>query len=262
MYIFFLETPESIIHNQDFTECYGEMLPPNCNPDCKLCCYYTFPSPQRREIYKEFQLLHDVIEQNCRIAQLVNLRMIKKNDSTFYSAPVYYLVMNEKSLVKVCRTFFMNTLGLPENRLNAVLKPVNYSWYSDRDTALKSNQPRHVNIINESIATTNFMKESLILLEKDYNLVEPESTTKVQKENIPFKEYGNILKYMKSIPRVLSSYQMPENLKKQFFETSICMDYMYTTYSEDCIKNKNPPCTIDQFRKIYNDYMKKFLKMI
>uniref|UniRef100_A0A2S2P987 THAP-type domain-containing protein n=1 Tax=Schizaphis graminum TaxID=13262 RepID=A0A2S2P987_SCHGA len=254
--------PESIIYNQDLIECYGEMLPPYCDQDCQLICYYSIPGVVRRQIYKEFQMLHSATEQNCKITQLVQLRMTKKRDDTFKSCPTYYFVINKES-IKVCRTFFMNTLGISERRLNAILKPINYSWYSDRDTALKANQPKQVNVINEPVVMTDFMKESLIPLDKDYNLYEPESDSEVSLENVPFKEYEKVFLYMKGIPRVLSSYRMPGTLKKHFFETSICLEYMYKTYSENFIRNKTPPpYTKRQFKKIYNQYMKTFLKMV
>ncbi|XP_025206733.1 uncharacterized protein LOC112602713 isoform X2 [Melanaphis sacchari] len=254
--------PESIIYNQDLIECYGEMLPPYCDQDCQFICYYSIPGPERRQIYKEFQMLHNATEQNCKITQLVQLRMAKKSDNTFESCPIYHFIRNKKS-IKVCRTFFMNTLGITERRLDAILKSTNYSWYSDRDTALKANQPKQVHVINEPILMTDFMKESLKPLDKDYNLYESESDSEVSLEDVPFKEYEQVFLYMKGIPRVLSSYQMPGTFKKHFFETSICLEYMYKSYSEDFIKNKTPPpYTKRQFKKIYNQYMKTFLKIV
>ncbi|XP_022182300.1 uncharacterized protein LOC111042111 isoform X2 [Myzus persicae] len=253
--------PESIIYNQDLTECYGEMLPPYCDQDCKLLCFYSMSASIRRQIYKEFQMLN-ATEQNCKIAQLVQLRMSKKKDNTFESCPTYRFIWN-KVPTKVCRTFFRNTLGISEHRLEAILNPINYSWYSDRDIALKANQPQQINVISEPVVMTDFMKESLIPLDKDYNLFEPESDPDVSLENVPFKEYEQVLLYMKGIPRVLSSYKIPGTLKKHYFETSVCSEYMYKTYSENFIKNKTPPpYTKRQFKKIYNEYMKTFLEMV
>ncbi|CAH1709136.1 uncharacterized protein LOC114126584 isoform X2 [Aphis gossypii] len=254
--------PESIIYNQDLIECYSEMLLPNCDQDCQLICYYAMPDTERRQIYKEFQMLHNATEQNCKIAQLVRLRMAKKKDNTFESCPTYHFIRN-KEYIRVCRTFFMNTLGISERRLDAILKPINYSWYSDRDTALKANQPKQVNVINEPVVMTDFMKESLKPLDKDYNLYESESDSEVSLENVPVKEYENVFLYMKGIPRILSSYHIPGTFKKLSFETSICMEHMYKTYSENFIRNMTPPpYTKRQFKKIYNQYMKTFLKTV
>jgi len=262
MLIFFLGIPKSIIYNQDLIESYGEMLPPYCDPDCQLKCYYSMLSPERRQIYKEFQMLPNATEQNCKVTQLVKLRMTKKSDSTFESCPTYHFIRNNES-IKVCRTFFKNTLGIPEQRLEAVLKSTNYSWYSDRDTALKANLPKQVNEISEPEVMTDFMKESLISLEKDYNLFEPESDSEVSLENVPLEEYEKVLLYIKSIPRVLSSNQIPGTSIKHDFETSISWEYMYKTYSENYIRNKTPPpYTKRQFKKIYNQYMKLFLKLV
>lgn len=238
------------------------MLPAYCDSNCQLMCYYSIPSPHRREAYNEFKMLQNVTQQNCTITQLVQLRMVRKGDSGFESYPTYHLIINNK-LVKVCRTFFKNTLGIPEHRIDAVLNPINYSWYSDRDTALNTNQPKHINVISEQIEMTDFIKESLAPLDKDYNLYEPECNTEVTLDNVPYEEYEKVILYMKGIPRVLSSYHIPEEQRKQYFETSICLEYMYKMYSENYLRNRiPPPYTKLQFKKIYNQYMKTFLKMV
>lgn len=236
------------------------MLPAYCG--CPLTCYYSVPGPERSKIFKEFHLIHNMTEQNCKIAELIKLRMIKKANGTFESWPSYTLMMNKQS-VKVCRIFFMNTLGIPECRLHAILEPNNYGWFSNRDAALKANVSRQVKVISESLETTDFVKESLVLLEKDYNLYEPESDSEVSLENVPGVEYEKVFLFMKSIPRVLSSYQITEESRKQYFETSLRWENMYKTYSEKYIKDKIlPPYTKRQFKKMYNQYMKTFLKKV
>jgi len=159
--------------------------------------------------------------------------------------------------------FFINTLGISENRLDAVLKPASYSWYSNSDNVLKANQPKQAKVISEQKTTTNFMKESLKLLDKDYNLYEPESDTEVSLENVSSEEQEKALTYIKSIPKILSKPNIAGNLKKQMFVSSICVAYMYKTYSENYIRNKiPPPYTKRQFKKIYNQYMKSHIKMV
>lgn len=241
------------MNTEALTESYGEMLLPNCEIGCQELCYYSIPGPQRRYIFKEFQSMDSVTEQNCKIAQLVQLRLVKKEDNSFESYPSYYLIINNKS-VKVCRLFFMNTLGIPERRLDAILNPTHYSWFSDKESALKARQPEQVKVISEPMVATDFVKKSLIPLKKDYNLYESESDSEVSLDNVPTKEYEKVFLYMKSIPRMLSSNT---NLS---FETSINLDFMYKSYSENYIKNKvPPPYTKRQFKKIYNQYMKTFL---
>jgi len=159
--------------------------------------------------------------------------------------------------------FFINTLGISENRLNAVLKPVSYNWYSNTDTALKANQLTQAKVISEQIIITDFTKESLKLLDKDYNLYEPESDTEVSLENVSLDEQEKVLQYIKSIPKVLSALSIPGDIRKQMFESSICVEFMYKTYSENYIRNKiPPPYTKRQFKKIYNQFMKSKLKMV
>jgi len=238
------------------------MLPPYCDQNCQLKCYYSIPGPQRRAIFNEFNKLQNVIEQNCKIAQLVQLVIVENVESNFERFLTCHLTMNKES-VKVCRLFFINTLGISEHRLDAILKPVNYNWYLNSDAALKANIPKEATIINEQIIITNFLKESLKLLDKDYNLYVPESDTEIDLENVPSQEQEKVLMYIKSIPRILCVPKFPGDIKKQLFETSICMGYMYKTYSENYIKNKiPPPYTKRQFTKIYNQYMKSHLKMV
>lgn len=262
LFFVFSVNPESIICNQDLTECYGEMLPPYCNPDCQLTCFYSIPGPQRREIYNEFHMLPNVTEQNCKIAELIELRSIKKVE-TSKSCVSYHLMMNKK-FVKVCQTFFINTLGISERRIDAILKPINYSWYSDKDTALRVNVPKREKLVtNESVIMTDFINESSILLNKDYNLFEPESDTNVSFDNLSIDEYEKAMSFMQSIPRVVSACQMTIESKKRYFETSICLENMYKMYSEHFIRNKSPPPFTElQFKKIYNQCMKTLLKMV
>lgn len=238
------------------------MLPPDCSPDCQLQCYHLLPGPMRRKIFNGFYSLQDVTAQNCEITQLIQLRMIKKGNNTIESCPSYNLLLNNK-LVKVCRLFFMNTLGIPENRIDSVLKPSNYIWYSDKDTALQANQPKFPKLLTKTGVMTDFLKESLILLDKDYNSYELESDTEISLDNVSVENYEKVLLFLKSIPRVLSSYKNPKQDSKIFFETSICLDHIYTTYSMNYLKNQTPPpYTKQQFKRIYNEYMKTFLKEV
>lgn len=115
------------------------MLPANCDTDCQRLCYYSILHPQRKDIYKEFSMLNNVTEQNYTITQLVKLRKVQQVDGTFEYIPIYHLKTNNLT-VNVCKKFFINTLGITKHRLNSVLKPINYSWYSDKDTALKAQE--------------------------------------------------------------------------------------------------------------------------
>jgi len=262
MSVLAVETPKSIIYDENLTECYGEMLPPYCDPNCQLKCYYSIPGPQRRQIFNQFHALQNVTEQNCKITELVQLIMVENVESDFERCLTFHLIMNEES-VTVCRMFFMNTLGISEHRLDAVLKPASYSWYSNSDNVLKASQPNQAKVITEQMVTTDFMKESLKLLDKDYNLYQSESDTEVSLENVSSEEQERVLMYIKSIPKVLCIPNFPGDLRKQMFETSICVAHMYKTYSENYIRNKiPPPYTKLQFKKIYNQYMKSHLKAV
>lgn len=244
--------------NTDLKETFGEMLPPYCTPDCKLLCYYCIPGPERREIYKEFYK-STVNEQNWKITQLVQLCTETKEDGSLKSCPAYSLIVDKESLV-VCRTFFINTLGIPECRLDAVLIPFNYYWYSDRETTILANTPQQ---FTDEPIMTDFIRNSLPPMKKDYNLFVPESDEEVSLDNVHDTEYEKVINYIKSIPRVLSRYVDSKTKKIQCFETSIHVEYMFKSYSEMYIKNNTvPPYTRRQFKKIYNQYMKNFLRKL
>lgn len=245
--------------NKSLIETYGEMLPPYCTPGCKLLCYYCIPGPERREIFEEFYKFYNANEQNWKITQLVQLCKETKEDGSLKSCPVYSLIVDKES-VTVCRTFFINTLGITDNRLDAVLIPFNYNWYSDRETLILANRPRYS---TDEPIMTDFIRNSLPMLMKDYNLFEPESDEEVSLDNVPDTEYEKVINYIKSIPRVLSRYVDSKTKKSQCFETSIHVEYMFKTYSEMFIKNNTaPPYTRRQFKKIYNQYMKNFLRKV
>ncbi|XP_050533248.1 probable serine/threonine-protein kinase DDB_G0283337 isoform X3 [Daktulosphaira vitifoliae] len=251
--------PESIIYDKNLGESYGEMLPHSCDSSCQLICYFKIPEPERVKIYKKFHLLSCITEQNCEIAQWLKVRMVKKTNGAFDCCPIYRL-LKDKEFVHVCRSFFLNTLGITEQRLDSILNPVNYNWYYNKETALKANKPFEVNVINESTIITKFMKESFSMLDKDYYMFIPDHQLDVLLDEVPRNEYENVISYIQNIPRVLTSHYKIEEKCKIFFETSINVEYMYKSYSEKYLLNKKPPpYTKRQFIKIYNQYMKKFI---
>lgn len=249
----FSEIPESIIYDVNLGESVGKMLPPRCDSSCQLLCYCKIPEPERVKIYEKFNLLSCITEQNCEIAQWLQVRIVKRTSGSFDCCPTYRLQMGEE-IVTVCRSFFLNTLGITIKRLNAILNPVNYNWYYNKKKALKVNEPVEVDLNSEPTVITDFMKESLKMLDKDYNMFIPDYLPDVSLDEIPSNEYQNIMSYIQSVPRVLTSHN------RTFFETSINVEFMYKSYSEKYLLNKEPPpCTKRQFIKIYNQLMKKFI---
>lgn len=255
--LIFLEsksTPHSIINNQHLTEVYCKMQPPVCSMGCKEFCNRYIPGFQRKQIFNAFRKLQNAIEQNCKIVELINLRIVKKSNGKFETFPLYRLVINNKSK-KVCRLFFMNTLGITNDRLNAILVSENYSWYCFKETALKASRPQPVTVV--PMKSSNFITNSLNLLEKDYNLFEDENDSNTS--TVSGIEMERVLNYIKGVPRVISSHKISGG-KRRLFETTIDVVSMHKMYCKKCNASNavHPPCTIKQFKKIYNMYMKTF----
>jgi len=233
-----------------------------CVPECENLCNECIPGPQRKQVFEIFRSIPTSTEQNCEIARLVKLRVIKRANGKFESCPLYYL-LTENNLVKVCRLFFIRTLGITELRLNGILEPNHYSWYSDKETALKANMPPYLEPpVSGKLLLTDFMKNTSNVLEKDYNLYENESDSDDSTEAVSKEVFANIINYIKTVPRMLSVYRY-DDVNKQFFETSVTSECMHAAYSQSCIESNTVPlCTEQQFRKIYNMYMKQFLIMV
>lgn len=249
-------TPQSIKDNQHLREVYRELQPGACSSECKEFCYFCITGPQRKQIFKEFHKLQTAVDQNCKIVELINLRIVKKSNGKFETFPSYNLVIDNK-FVKVCRLFFINTLGITDDRLDAVLMPDNYSWYSIKETALNTNQPQPATVVQME-PSTSFVTNSSGILKKDNNLFEDESELNI--EDITSVEFERVVNYIKDIPRVLSVHKSRDG-KKMLFETTVDTNSMHKAYSEkyNTTNIGRPPCTLNQFRKIYNLYMKSFL---
>jgi len=231
-----------------------------CLPECENLCNYCIPDAQRKQVFEIFRTIPTTTEQNCEIARLVKLRIIKRANGKFESCPSYFL-MTDNNLVKVCRLFFMRTLGITELRLNGILEPDHYSWYSDKETALKANMPpfREPLVIDK---LTDFMKNSSNVLKKDYNLFENESDSDDSTEAVSKEVFENIINYIKTVPRILSAYRY-DDVNRQCFETSVTSECMHAAYSQRCIESNTVPlCTRRQFKKIYNKYMKTFINLV
>lgn len=234
-----------------------------CVPECENLCNYCIPDPLRKQVFEIFRTIPSITEQNCEIAQLVKLRIVKRANGKFESCPFYYL-MTDNNLVKVCRLFFMRTLGITELRLEGILEPNHYSWYSDKETALKANMPPYLepSVIDNQPLTSDFMKSTSNVLEKDYNLFENENNSDDSTEAVSKEVFENIINYIKTVPRILSAYRY-NDVSRQCFETSVTSECMYAAYSQNCIESNTVPlCTRRQFSKIYNKYMKTFVKLV
>ncbi|XP_050427936.1 protein PF3D7_1417600-like isoform X5 [Adelges cooleyi] len=163
---------------------------------------------------------------------------------------------NNQDNVNLCTSNDKNTEQLPITRNKKSLRNTKSKSLGKR---VKSGIPECTHLVHDQ-ELPDFMKESLLLLDKDYDLYVSDSEPCASIDGVPEDEYANAITYIKTIPRVLSSYDVPNKSRKQFFVTTISVDYIYKGYSEEYSKNgKSPPYTKQQFVQIYNQYTKSFV---
>lgn len=238
------------------------MLPPICDPDCKKLCNCVLTDFQRKKIFNHFHDSINTTEQNHVIVQLIKLCSTKKANGKFETRPLFHLSLENKR-IPVCETFFINTLGITKNRVDAILMPDNYTWFSSKANVINSYKlPFSDKHVVDKSQLTDFAKNSLALLKPEEKLFELETPSEalINVDEIPFEVIKTVLTYIKSIPRVLTMYKYPESDKSQCFEVSIRSEFMYNNFSQPYIKsNTKPPCTKGEFKKIYNKYMRGFM---
>lgn len=123
--------PDPVLFNVDLVALYDRMLDADCDEDCDLDCVAAVTETERWEAYDKFR---DVVEARvahnlylCRCIELKQ-RTVDAEDLIIEQTTEFWL--GDKVKVKVCKTFFARTLGLPDARLNALLEPDTFEWFS------------------------------------------------------------------------------------------------------------------------------------
>ncbi|XP_025416561.1 uncharacterized protein LOC112687829 [Sipha flava] len=270
--------PDPVLFNVDLVALYDRMLDADCDEDCDLDCVATVTETERWEAYDKFR---DVVEarvaHNLYLCKCIELkqRTVDVEDNIIEETTEFWL--DDKMKVKVCKTFFTRTLGLPDARLNALLEPDTFEWFSrykhllidhtvtvmavtavdnhDRDV----DEERTKRYCGIEQPCSEFVLNSRKYLEKNSLsfVKETDSDLDEDSEDIVPSVFNSVVNQIQSIPRVVSTLINPENDKEVLrFESSINYKYMYLHYLKQSKKNKNK-LSEKQYKKIYNQYMKK-----
>lgn len=131
--------PDSVLFDEDLVASYDHMLDAECGVDCNLNCLITVPESIRRMAYQKFRsMAKRWISQNLYLSTCLEVkeRVIDTEDHIIEQTVEFWL--GDEISVKVCKNFFARALGLPDTRLDALLRPDTYRWFSEH----KSHKPQ------------------------------------------------------------------------------------------------------------------------
>lgn len=126
-----LAAPDPVLFDADLVASYDRMLDACCDVDCDMKCTAVISCDSRQQAYDGFRAATDArIEQNLLLCASIELeqRPLDSNDNIIEQTAEFWLGNEIKT--KVCKTFFAHTLGLPDARLNALLEPDTFQWFS------------------------------------------------------------------------------------------------------------------------------------
>lgn len=127
-----LDAPDSVLFDANLVASYDEMCKAACDEDCDLKCSATVSERNRRLAYDNFRAVAESrIAQNLYLLSTcieLNQRSVDTEDNIIEQITEFWLGNHIK--IKVCKTFFAYTLGLPVARLDALLEPETFEWFS------------------------------------------------------------------------------------------------------------------------------------
>lgn len=119
-----------MLFDADLVALYDGMLDADCDEDCDLDCAVVVSETHRRESFEKFRDVDEArVAQNLYLCKCVELkqRTIDAEDNIIEQTTEFWL---GECNIRVCKTFFARTLGLPDARLHALLEPDTFRWYS------------------------------------------------------------------------------------------------------------------------------------
>ncbi|XP_025206373.1 uncharacterized protein LOC112602498 [Melanaphis sacchari] len=271
------------------------MLDAKCDEDCDLECSVAVPEASRRVAYDAFRNVPETrVAQNLYLCACVELnhRTVDTDEDIIEQTAEFWLDVNDGDddgddndiKVKVCKTFFASTLGLPDSRLEALLEPDTFEWFSKyrdcsrsfgwsdinddeyHDEDYEHRRQRYANggpSNDDETPCTNFVLNSRKHLDKNNSafVEETDSDVEVYLDGITYSVYNSVISYIQTTPRVVSTWINQENNEETFqFECSINCHFLYLNYLKKTKKNKNK-VNEKQFKKIYNRYVQQsFMK--
>lgn len=93
-----------------------------CAENCRKKCRTLFTEEERYKIHDEFWNMHHDTQRQWLLARICKMPVQRKRPSTLASAEksfslVYTFLNNSANEIKVCQTFFIQTLGYSSNRI-------------------------------------------------------------------------------------------------------------------------------------------------
>lgn len=189
-----------------------------CEEKCRIQCQKKFNEEARKSIFKEFWDLADHTRQWDFIAKYV--KEIKKKQVTVGAGSVsrrsnsrYYVFKSGEEDKRVCKTMFLNTLGVSETWVTTALKKIKGS-----STIIADQRGKHNN--------------------------RPEKIKETIKDSV-----RNHIKLFPAVP----SHYVRKNSHKMYYEEGLSIQKMYGLYNDYCIEAQiDEKATVRQYRDIFN----------
>lgn len=131
MFKYYTAAPDSVLFNADLVASYNFMLDADCDEDCDLNCLIMVSDSSRQEVYDKFHALPDMrIAQNLYLCACIEVkqRTVDMEDHIIEQTTEFWL--GDQIKIKVCKTFFAHTFGLPNVRLDSLLDRETFEWFS------------------------------------------------------------------------------------------------------------------------------------
>lgn len=137
--------PDAVLFDANLAASYDRMGDADCDADCDLNCRTAVSDGGRQKAYDRLRGLTDArVAQNLYLCTCVEIkqRTVDTDDHIIEQTTEFWL--GDRIKVRVCKTFFARALGLPHARLDALLEPDTFEWFTEyrRDDAASAADDR------------------------------------------------------------------------------------------------------------------------
>ena len=136
-----------------------------CGPTCRYKCSFNFKESEREKIFHYFWQLGEITKQRQFLQMFAN-RETKKQISVENSRRQFSIKwtlpqnpnIHTQPAIRVCKTFFLNTLGISDKMVSTTFKKTMFGVCEDDKTGLYKNRPNktpetQLKIVREHIST-------------------------------------------------------------------------------------------------------------
>lgn len=154
--------PDPVLFDENLVASYGRMLDADCDEGCDLDCVAAVSENSRRTVYEKFDGLADArTEQNLYLCACIELEQCQADAEEHIIEQTVAFWLGDQVNVKVCKTFFARTLGLPDARLDALLEPDTYQWFLEhKSSAAADDRQRQCHDFESRSGVTDFVLNS------------------------------------------------------------------------------------------------------